>query len=972
MSNENRRLGLLTPRRSLPAAQPTLLSLHVKRELGLLKLASLPLKLAALPFFAIGNAFVTNAVAQTAPDAAPSIHDGADQGLEEVVVNGYLNSLAEANKAKKDSNIGIDVIIAEDMAKFPELNLAESIQRLPGVAITREAGEGREISLRGLGPDFSRVQLNDMEVLGNNDSAMDSRGQRSRDRAFDFNLFASELFSKVVVEKTYQAMQNEGGMAGTVGLFTGKPFNYEEGWKGAFSAKGGTNSYTSDFQPRVAGLLSYNWDNTLGALVSVAWSRRKTQEQGVNTYNYNHPSADDLAGYVAEDPGLISKLTPAQQAKFLSGDLYFPDGNRLSVWDSEQKRLGITASVQWKPADNLLLTLDGLHGEYTTMRDEYHLATRPFNGSGSGAWDVGTIGPPGWPNTVNLNSTINNLSYDNTNFVNSIDVSNATFGSEHRREFNENHFNMLELTGKWELNDRVTVDGHVGAQTSTYHTPYDDKLYLRAQGAFSSTYAADGKSANNVYAFNTTNPANYFMDDFYFRGFYNDTTEKEAVLNFKYQITDGYDVRAGYAYHRYWTAGQNWFDDGDQNGTDDPTSASYTRGAPVGAFTGSFCENKQACWLTGNYGSAFKYFGITFQSPSYYQNQAYDVENTFGVTENTNDAYLQFDWDKHIAGKRFRGNIGARFYHTDTEATGWIQGDNYAYEGTQTVSSSYSGVLPALNAVLELSPETLLRFAATQNLNRPTLSSLAAQGGVTRNDDGSYSISFGNPKLKPFKDTTLDLSAEYYFGKTGLVSFGVYRKDISNFIGTFEQQNVPFSQTGLALTSQLTSMYPDLTANSTVKDYTYPVNDAKVKLSGAELAVQTPFSFLPAPFDNLGVLGNVAYVHGDQQITGLSKLTANATLYYETTRFGVRSSLSHRSSYQTQPLDSNPEDGVGYFATTYVDAAAFVNVLPGLQVTLDAINLTNEAEIENYSAYHRLYNKTQSGTTYLLGFIWKL
>ena len=969
--------------RGTTRAEPraTSLALLVKRELSRPTLGALPLLavgspilVVGSPLLAVGGLFSPIAAAQTTAAASTSATraDNSDDSLEEVVVNGYMKSLAEALKDKKDANIEKDVIVAEDMAKFPELNLAESIQRLPGVAITREAGEGREISLRGLGPDYSRVQLNGMEVLGNNDSAMDSRGQRSRDRAFDFNLFASELFSKVEVEKTYQAMQNEGGMAGTVGLFTGKPFNYETGWKGAISAKGGTNTYTDDFQPRVAGLLSYNWDNTLGALVSVAWSRRQTQEQGVNTYNYNHPSAGDLAGYVAQDPGLISSLTPAQQAKFLSGDLYFPDGNRLSVWDSEQKRLGITAALQWKPVDGLLFTLDGLHGEYTTNRDEYHLATRPFNGSGSGAWDVGTIGPPGWPRTIDLNSTINAISYDSTNFVDSINVSNATFGSEHRRELNENRFNMLELTGKWEVNDRFSIDGHAGAQTSTYHTPYDDKLYLRAQGNFTSTYAANGQSATNVYNFNTTNPANYFMDDFYFRGFYNDTTEKEVVLNLKYEFLDGYDVRAGYAYHRYWTAGQNWFDDGDQNGTDNPTSGIYTRGAPVGAFTSTFCQNKQACWLTGDYGRAFQDFGITFQSPQYYQNQAFDVENTFAVTENTNDAYLQFDWDRHVADMRFRGNLGARFYHTNTESTGWIQGNNYAYEGTQTVASSYSGVLPALNAVLELTPETLLRFAATQNLNRPTLTSLAAQGGVTKNDDGSYSISFGNPKLKPFEDTTLDLALEYYFGKTGLLSLGVYRKDIKNFIGNFDQQNVTFAQTGLALTPQLATEYPGITATSLVKDYTYPINNTKVKLTGAELAVQLPFYFLPAPFNNLGVLGNYSYIHGDQEITGLSKVTANATLYYESPRWGLRGSLSHRSAYQTQPLDGNPEDGVGYFGTTYVDAAAFVNVLPGLQVTLDAINLTNEAEIENYSAYHRLYNKTQSGTTYFLGVVYKL
>ena len=344
------------------------------------------MKPASLSLLALGSALSGIAAAQTAPAQSNSSEE-----MQEVVVNGYMKSLADALKDKKDSDISKDVIVAEDMAKFPELNLAESLQRLPDVAITREAGEGREISLRGLGPDFTRVQLNGMEVLGNNDSALDSRGQRSRDRAFDFNLFASELFSKIEVDKTFEAAQNEGGMAGTVGLFTGKPFDYSSGFKGAVSAKGGTNTYTEDFQPRVAGLASYNWDNNVGVLVSAAWSHRKTQEQGFDTYNYNHPSASELAADVAVDPGLISSLTPAQQAKFLSGDLYFPDGNRLSVWDSDQTRLGLTSSIQWRPSDSVLLTLDGLHGEYTTLRDEYHLATRPFNGSGSGAWDVGSI-----------------------------------------------------------------------------------------------------------------------------------------------------------------------------------------------------------------------------------------------------------------------------------------------------------------------------------------------------------------------------------------------------------------------------------------------------------------------------------------------------------------------------------------------------------------------------------------------------
>ena len=236
------------------------------------------------------KSFLLATVAALAAGAGPAVafaEDAANTTVGEVVVSGYRKSLADARIIKKDAVILKDVIVAEDMAKFPELNLAESLQRLPGIQITREAGEGREISLQGLGPDFTRVQLNGMEVLGNNDSAMDSRGQRARDRSFDFNIFASELFSKVEVEKTFEAAQNEGGMAGTVGLFTGKPFNYGLGAKEVVSVKVGSNQYTKDIQPRVAALFSYDWDDKFGVAVSVAYSKRQTSEQGHDDYNYD-------------------------------------------------------------------------------------------------------------------------------------------------------------------------------------------------------------------------------------------------------------------------------------------------------------------------------------------------------------------------------------------------------------------------------------------------------------------------------------------------------------------------------------------------------------------------------------------------------------------------------------------------------------------------------------------------------------
>lgn len=914
-----------------------------------------------LKSFLLGTAAV---MAVGASSSVAFAQQAAGAAVDEVVVTGYRKSLGDARDAKRESVIQKDVIVAEDMAKFPELNLAESLQRLPGVQINREAGEGRRISLRGLGPDFARVQLNGMEVLGNVDSAQDSRGQRSRDRAFDFNIFASELFSRVEVEKSYQAAQNEGGMAGTVGLFTAKPFDYAPGMKGALTLKVGTNEYTEDTQPRVAALFSQNWDDTFGILASVAYGKRKTTEQGHNTYNYTRASAATLQGLVTR--GLdISKLSAAQQAKFLSGDLYFADGNRISSWNAELERLGVTTAVQWKPAENLQFTLDGLYGQFTTRRNELHLATRPLASTGSVAFDTaaGTV----WPAAFRTASVINDLQWDKDNYATRMDVTGTTFGSEHRRSLNKGRFKQIALTGKWDASERLSLDGHVGWEKSTYETPYDDKFYMRAKGNLIADYGADGRSASFQYpGWDPANPANYAMDSFYYRGFNNQSELHEGVLNLRYELTDSLTLRAGVAYHRFTQGGIDIFYDDNVNGT-----RSKARGTSVGDITSVF-SNNFGSWLIGDYAKGFaKYreyhrFGPNTDGTG---SALQDIENVYKTTEATISEYVQVDWDTELSGMRLRGNLGLRGYSTDTRSVGWIQGDSYAYLGTTEVEGNYSGVLPALNTVLELTPEVLVRFSATKNLNRPGLGSMAAEGSAFQDpDSGEITASRGNPNLKPYKDTTLDLSVEYYFGQVGLLSASVFHKRIKNFIGSETLENIPFSQTGIPVTA-----IPGATGSSIVSEFTLPVNIAGTnKLTGLELAGQTQFSFLPAPFDNMGLVVNYTYVDAPKAITGFSKTSYNATLYYETDRWGVRGSLSHRSRWYTGRSDTLMSASTrGFEGSTYVDASAFFNITDALQVSLNAINLTNEKDTQFWGQNRYLYNQNQSGATYLAGVSYK-
>ncbi|MEN7536777.1 TonB-dependent receptor [Aurantiacibacter flavus] len=898
--------------------------------------------------------------------AAAFAQDSAASDDDAIVVTGFRQSLSEALDAKRDSDIRIDVIVAEDMAKFPDLNLAESLQRLPGVQINREAGEGRRISLRGLGPDFARVQLNGMEVLGNVDSAQDSRGQRSRDRAFDFNIFASELFSRVEVEKTFQAAQKEGGMAGTVGLFTAKPFDYNDGINGAISLNLGTNTYTEDAQPRVAALLSQNWDDAFGIAVSVAWSKRNTTEQGHNTYNYTTVNGEQMQALV--DKGVdLSNLSASQQADLLNPDntFYFADGNRLSSWNAEQERLGITAAVQWQPSDDVLFTIDALHGRFTTDRSELHLATRPLNSRGSII--VGGVADPIWPANFQTGSVVNDIAWDEFGYVTYADVTGVGFGTEHRRSHNENRFWQVALTNEWNVTDTLTFDGHVGWEKSTYDTPYDDKFYIRARGNMIADYGPDGRSATFSYAgWDSTDPSSYALDNFYYRGFNNESELLEGEANLAWEASPVWTIRLGGAYHSFRQQGIDLFYDANVNGTTDKM-----RGDPVTGVSDVF-SNEFGSWLIGDYAEAFDRYDEyhRFEPNTDGTGGALqDIENVYETTEDTISGYLQADWDTEVGGMRLRGNVGLRGYSTDTKSVGWIQGDSYAYLGTSEVEGSYSGVLPAMNAVLEVTDDVLLRFAATKNLNRPSLGSMAAEGTAFLNEDsGEITVRRGNPNLKPYTDTTFDFAVEYYFGDVGLLSAGVFHKIITNFIGSDLLENIPFSETGVPF-----STIPGATADTIVTEFTMPVNiEGDRSLTGIELAAQSQLSFLPAPLDGFGVIANFTYIDADEELTGFSDTGANGTIYYETDRWGLRGSMSYRSRWYTGKNDTVMSASTrGFEGSTYFDASAFFNVTDRLQINVNAINLTNEKDTQFWGQNRYLYNQNQSGTTILGGVNYK-
>jgi TonB-dependent receptor len=340
--------------------------------------------------------------APTENTAAPEDATAAKDALEEVVVTGYRMSLQNALEIKKMSDVMIDAINAEDIAKFPDSNLAESLQRLPGIAIDRDNGEGRQITVRGLGSDFTRVRLNGLETLSTG-AAADSGGAPNRSRGFDFNIFASDLFSKLEVRKTASANTDEGSLGATVDLVTARPLDYKKS-RFAFSAEDAYYENGGYHNPRIAGLMADQWlDNTLGGSLSFAYSDRKSE---INRYRRQPGSGDFLyccspyAGFPARagfsspvgtnfgtaitNPAAIAAQTgsdPAAYAALYPGAPYSTPGafndstvivpalQQIEQQNLTESRLGLTTSLQWRPTDRTLVSLDGVYSRYHQTSD---------------------------------------------------------------------------------------------------------------------------------------------------------------------------------------------------------------------------------------------------------------------------------------------------------------------------------------------------------------------------------------------------------------------------------------------------------------------------------------------------------------------------------------------------------------------------------------------------------------------------
>ncbi|MFZ5793302.1 MAG: TonB-dependent receptor [Sphingomonas sp.] len=935
------------------------------------------------------------ALAQTEP--TPSAPPGSEDTGQDIVVTGFRQSLQAALNVKKNSVAAVDSIVAEDIAKFPDQNLAESLQRIPGISIQRDGGEGRAITVRGLGAQFTRVRVNGMETVATSTDGASA----NRDRAFDFNVFASELFSSLVVHKTAEASLDEGSLGAVVDLNTGNPLGGKKaGFSGALSVQGSYNDLAKTLGPRVAGLLSWrNEAGTFGASVSAAYSKVNTLELGNNTTRWAQAQFDSVDGtpcyYNTTGSGAAQAFTtPAANSGGVyrqsaacdkAAQAFHPRIPRYGVIKHDRERLGITASVQFAPTDKTKISIDGLYSKFKETREEEWLEVLARSNERS----IDLVNPV----------------YDANNNIVSATLNDAYNRNEHYLRKSSTEFYQIGGTWDQDVTDKFRFTLLGGLSKSDANIPVETTILLDNKAAQGFKYDYTNMSNPTLsYGSSVTDPSAYQLSEIRDRPSETVNKFRTVQLRTEWDVADGFQIKAGGVYRKFTfdTVGFTRDTVVCGNGGKDLVLGTLTCSPSSQFGSGAVYGFPVTAALTDlvNLGSAGQPSGATSQyvvanipaaatlTNLYNRALVVDAGNTRSVSEKVTGGYLEFDTKGALFGLNYAFNAGVRYVHTDQSSTGLVSGT------AATVQRSYDDWLPALNVAFYPTDKIIVRGAVAKVMTRPTLGNLTPGGTV---DGFNYKISNGNPFLDPFRATAYDIALEWYFAPQSIASIALFKKSIDSFpvSNTLTQT---FASTGLpkSVLPPSSPAYINFDPNQLYTVST-TVNGTGASLKGIELSVQAPFKFLPGFLKNFGGIANATFIDSSASypaigpstlvcatqftcklvapsavqrtstLFGLSKKAFNGTLYYEDAKFSARGSVSYRGPY----VDQGSATGnvfEGYGATTNFDASVRYRLTKWLEVSVEGTNLTDTYRYRYTDVdANRNYENNHFGRTILFG-----
>ncbi|MCI2283532.1 TonB-dependent receptor [Colwellia sp. MSW7] len=735
--------------------------------------------------------------------------------VEIITVTGIRGSLLRAMDVKRSSDGIVDAISAEDMGKFPDTNLAESLQRITGVSIDRASGEGSKVTVRGFGADKNLITLNGRQLP-----------TTTGDRTFDFANIASESVSGVTVYKTSNASVTSGGIGATIDLQTHKPLQ-SPGTKASFGTKFVNDSSTDQGSttPEISGLYSQTFaDEKFGISLSGSYQERESgmqqffQDQGYRASDYSNTG---WGGVPAGADGGTNRPT--------SGNYSNPQQPRYVFEERQRERVNGQLVLQFKPIENLTTTLD-----YTLIRntvEEQHTdASVWFNYAGDrseSVWD-------GSPNAVPL---IYSEIYEINSDADFADTS-LTVGSWG----NEQKTDSIGLNIDWQVNDdlNLVLDHHsskasMQATDPRHGTRNNLQLpsYTRTRTGLDLTGDLPGIATGNIESFTPETmrlSGIWFANDKYSSEIQQTQVKGEYVINDEVSIDFGVSVNTVNNHYRHtqvqradWGgvgvegdfADINWREDtildkfdaksGNFEGT--PTQSDYDLFNTI--YFADFDEIIRAAEFADPVANVDSLWGDC-KAPAgasagpngeghFCASTNWDADTNRFTEEKTTAYFTQVSYISEINDMPFSAFFGLRYETTDVDSKAsapgyssieWNEDTATSVTGVTGIeslhqSADYSQLLPSISVNLELTDDIVLRAAAGKTISRASYNQL--QGGTTVNTGGSlsgYSGNSGNPALKPLESINFDVSAEYYYDEGSYVSLGYFRKDVTNWITT--------------------------------------------------------------------------------------------------------------------------------------------------------------------------------------------
>jgi iron complex outermembrane receptor protein len=846
--------------------------------------------------------------AQTAAEKAKA------KELGTVTVVGIRDSEAESLNLKKAADSHIEVITAEDIGKLPAKNVADTLQRLPGINISSSSAseggfdENDRVSLRGTNPSMTQTLVNG-HTVGTGDWFVLSQVQ-TVGRSVSYTLLPAEIVSEVTVHKTSEAKLQEGGSAGTVDITTRKPLQFAQPFTAQASVGGVYSDLPGDTKPQFNGLVNWkNNDNTFGVMAQGFYEKRSLQRDGQEIVGgYNKIAATDAIAVA--HPDLANK--------------YYPNLIGQTLFTQTRTRKGGTIDIEWKPLDNLTLNLDTFYSklEADNFNRNYMLWNSQYVPSGAGLQSYSVKG------NVLTNAVFAPQPGSTTPYGVYDQISRPGASSSSA---------FTTLDAEWRATDHLTFTGQVG---TTQGKGNSDEQNVSELGFGAGAGASWGMRG-------TGNPTNWSVGG--------DNTTPSGIIPSAGWIFGDQNIHVKDKENFFQADGEYAFDSS-------PISLStldfgvrysdHTRDnktdigqGPTGDWQNP--ANYPTSWK--NYPGSFNSdLGVNGPGPAWYYSPGdlaafndkfanrdpvtrFNWQNIYKVNEKDTAAYLQ----ANFSGERWSANAGFRYVYTKEDinynssavsnytVAGPITGSAFGDYYKNTYNHSYDKLLPSFNFRFSLTDDLLARFAASQTMTRPDYSALAGSYSL---DDLTHTGTGGNPQLKPLISTNFDASLEWYFAPRGLVSAGVYDMQLSDYIN-FGNQNIQFKDQQASNTAGR-----DVFATYQVS---VPTNvDGHVK--GVELNYIQPIG------DNFGVQTNYTYASGSaengQPLQGTSKNTFNVSGYFENQMFNARISYTYRSSFYAgvSRTDTFYQDGIGNLAASFG-----YNINSWMSLTLDAMNLNN-------------------------------